>query len=224
VNPIGTAPSAHLKDIDFAGKTGSAQTISNQALAKLGGNKARFRDNGWFVGVTPRRNPEIVVAVLVEQGEHGYLAARVASQVIKAYVEKKRKREAQTNVAKAPEDAVPQSATTPGGTAASGTAVNPVDVSGVWKSGEQPDGQLQGGTFKVKPDEKPKPSASAAPGMTAPPAQAGATGAAKPPAAAGATAGESSRPAQKKAPPPAQTGPGTATNIEPKPASTEQQR
>src|SRR2546429_2849947 len=25
VNPIGTAPSAHLKDIDFAGKTGSAQ-------------------------------------------------------------------------------------------------------------------------------------------------------------------------------------------------------
>src|SRR5919198_370602 len=92
VNPVGTAPSAHLEGIDFAGKTGSSQTISNVGKAKLAGNKARFKDNGWFVGVTPRRSPEIVVAVLLEEGEHGYLAARVCSQVIKAYVEKQRKR------------------------------------------------------------------------------------------------------------------------------------
>ncbi|MBV9608323.1 MAG: penicillin-binding protein 2, partial [Acidobacteria bacterium] len=92
VNPIGTAPSAHLADIDFAGKTGSSQTISNSGKAKLSGNKAKFKDNGWFVGVTPRRNPEIVVAVLLEEGEHGYLAARTCSQVIKGYVEKQRKR------------------------------------------------------------------------------------------------------------------------------------
>jgi penicillin-binding protein 2 len=78
--------------IDFAGKTGSAQTISNAAKARLGGGKQKFKDNGWFVGVTPRRNPEIVVCVLMEEGEHGYLAARVASQVIRAYVEKQRKR------------------------------------------------------------------------------------------------------------------------------------
>ena len=92
VNPIGTAPSAHLEGIDFAGKTGSSQTISNVGKAKLVGNKAKFKDNGWFVGVTPRRNPEIVVAVLLEEGEHGYLAARLCAQVIKAYVEKQRKR------------------------------------------------------------------------------------------------------------------------------------
>src|SRR5919198_426718 len=92
VNPVGTAPSAHLEGIDFAGKTGSSQTISNVGKATLAGNKARFKDNGWFVGVTPRRSPEIVVAVLLEEGEHGYLAARVCSQVIKAYVEKQRKR------------------------------------------------------------------------------------------------------------------------------------
>src|SRR5215469_14248551 len=30
VNPIGTAPSAHLQGIDFAGKTGSAQVVSNK--------------------------------------------------------------------------------------------------------------------------------------------------------------------------------------------------
>jgi penicillin-binding protein 2 len=93
VDPIGTAPSAHLAGIDFAGKTGSAQTISNAAKARLSEGKQKFKDNGWFVGGAPRRNPEIVVGVLIEEGEHGYLAARMASQVVRAYVEKQRKRE-----------------------------------------------------------------------------------------------------------------------------------
>ncbi len=91
VNPGGTAPSAHLQGIDFAGKTGSAQVISNTLRKSKGGSGKEFKDNGWFAGVAPRRNPEIVVAVLIEQGEHGYLAARVASQVIKAYVDKQRR-------------------------------------------------------------------------------------------------------------------------------------
>src|SRR6201987_5603982 len=90
VNPGGTAPSAHLQGIDFAGKTGSAQTISNTLKAKLGAQGKNFKDNGWFVGVEPRRNPEIVVCTLLEEGEHGYLAARTAAAVIKAYVEKQR--------------------------------------------------------------------------------------------------------------------------------------
>jgi penicillin-binding protein 2 len=166
VNPIGTAPSAHLKDIDFAGKTGSAQTISNQALAKLGGNKSRFKDNGWFVGVTPRRNPEIVVAVLVEQGEHGYLSARMAAQVIKAYVEKQRRKQLQTNVAATGAAGVVSAATNPS-TSEGTVPAKSVEASGVWKSGEQPDGQLQGGSFKVTSDGKPKPAATAAPGMKA---------------------------------------------------------
>ncbi|MGD0823255.1 MAG: penicillin-binding protein 2 [Terriglobales bacterium] len=91
VAPIGTAPSAHLQGIDFAGKTGSAQTISNALKAKLGAGGKKFKDNGWFVGVEPRRDPEIVVCTLLEEGEHGYLAARTAAQVIKAYVEKRRR-------------------------------------------------------------------------------------------------------------------------------------
>src|SRR6266404_1962208 len=85
---IGTAGSAFLQGIDFAGETGSAQTIGNAAKSRLLGNKDRFKDNSWFVGVTPRRNPQIVVAVLFEGGEHGKLAARLAAQFIKAYVEK----------------------------------------------------------------------------------------------------------------------------------------
>src|SRR5437016_6285032 len=87
VNPGGTAALSHLQGIDFAGKTGSAQTISNALKAKLGAmGKSKFKDNGWFAGVEPRRNPEIVVCALLEEGEHGYLAARTAAQVIKAYV------------------------------------------------------------------------------------------------------------------------------------------
>ena len=37
----------------------------------------------------PRENPEIVLAVLLEGGEHGGLAAPTARDVIKAYFDKK---------------------------------------------------------------------------------------------------------------------------------------
>jgi penicillin-binding protein 2 len=87
----GTAPSAHIQGVDFAGKTGSAQVVSNAFRKSKGGAGKQFNDNSWFVGVTPRRNPEIVVAVLFEGGEHGKLAARLTAQIIKAYVEKQRR-------------------------------------------------------------------------------------------------------------------------------------
>jgi penicillin-binding protein 2 len=145
VSPVGTAPSAALKGIDFAGKTGSAQTISNDLKKRLGNEGKHFKDNGWFVGVTPRRNPEIVVAVLLEEGEHGYYAARAASQVIKAYVEKQRARE--TQVAKA------------------NAAVKQAEVAAVWHEGDakQPD-KMQAGRFTVSADGKTKP-VTAAPGV-----------------------------------------------------------
>jgi len=69
----GTAPSAHIAGIDIAGKTGSAQIVSLALRAKHANNDD-FAQNGWFVGFTPRRNPEIIVAVLFEGGEHGKLA------------------------------------------------------------------------------------------------------------------------------------------------------
>src|SRR6266849_4986285 len=87
--PEGTAPSAHVPGIDIAGKTGSAQIVSLATRAKHQNNEA-LNQNGWFVGFTPRRNPDIVVCVLFEGGEHGKLAARLATQVIKAYVDKQR--------------------------------------------------------------------------------------------------------------------------------------
>ena len=92
VNEGGTAAGVRLEGVEFCGKTGSAQVISAQGL-KRAGRQRRFSDNAWFVGYAPRRNPEIVVAVLVEEGEHGASAAApVARDVIKAYYEKKAKR------------------------------------------------------------------------------------------------------------------------------------
>jgi len=148
VNPGGTAPSAHLQGIDFAGKTGSAQTISNLLKAKMGAaGKAKFRDNGWFVGVEPRRNPEIVVCALLEEGEHGYLAARTAAQVIKAYVEKQRR--LPSKMAKGTEK---------------------VEVGAVWNAVGADDSDsdkdaLRGGRFFIDLPKERVPLAAAAPGL-----------------------------------------------------------
>jgi penicillin-binding protein 2 len=85
-----TAGSAHLEGIDFGGKTGTAQLMSHEALDKTAKGKSTF-PNVWFVGITPRRNPELVVAVLWQNGEFSYYPARIGAQVVSAYVEKQRR-------------------------------------------------------------------------------------------------------------------------------------
>ena len=90
--PGGTAGLSHLEGIDFAGKTGSAQTMSNALAAKLG-HSHTVNDNAWFVGVSPRRNPDIAVVVLWEGGKEGYFSARLAARVIAAYVDKQRQKD-----------------------------------------------------------------------------------------------------------------------------------
>jgi penicillin-binding protein 2 len=107
LGPGGTAGAAHLEGIDFAGKTGTAQVVSHSAGAtSLGAGKERA--NAWFVGMAPRRNPDIVVAVLWEHGGWGAGSAPVAAQVINAFVTKQRKRAGNIRVAD-----VPNTETTP---------------------------------------------------------------------------------------------------------------
>ena len=89
--PGGTAAASHLPGIDFAGKTGSAQTMSNAAAQRLGHSRS-VNDTGWFVGFEPRRNPNIIVVVMMEEGQHGSTAAHLAAAVVKAYVDKQNKR------------------------------------------------------------------------------------------------------------------------------------
>jgi penicillin-binding protein 2 len=89
--PGGTAFAAHLENIDFAGKTGTAQVVNHSfAPDKVSAERAT-RANSWFVGVAPRRNPEIVVAVLWEHGGWGSGSAPMAASVINAYVTKQRR-------------------------------------------------------------------------------------------------------------------------------------
>jgi penicillin-binding protein 2 len=144
--PGGTAAASRIPGIDMAGKTGSAQTISNALKEKLGAaGKANYKDNGWFVGVEPRRNPEIVVCALFEEGEHGSLAAHVAAAVIKEYVEKQRRN--------------PQKMAQQGGK---------VEVGGVWS--QPPDSgdgenEIWAGRFLLDAKGKQAELAVAAPGV-----------------------------------------------------------
>lgn len=88
----GTARNVRLPGIEVSGKSGTAQVIGYATRERFGKQK-KFEDNAWFVGYAPRRNPEIVVSVLVqESGKHGGEAAGpVVRDIIKAYYDKKTK-------------------------------------------------------------------------------------------------------------------------------------
>jgi penicillin-binding protein 2 len=75
VSARGTAGGSVIKGVVIAGKTGTAQNSENP-------NK----DHAWFVGFAPAEDPKIVVAVMLEFGEHGSSAARVASKIIERYL------------------------------------------------------------------------------------------------------------------------------------------
>jgi penicillin-binding protein 2 len=88
----GTAGALKLTGVDFSGKSGTAQIINYDLRSRLGKSK-QFKDNSWFVGYAPRRTPEIVVSVLVQAGGHGSEAAGpVVRDVVKAYYDKKNKK------------------------------------------------------------------------------------------------------------------------------------
>lgn len=89
--PGGTAARSHLEGIDFAGKTGTAEVVNHSAGVKSLGT-GNERANAWFVGLAPRRNPDIAVVVLNEHGGWGAdAAAPIAARVIEAYVDKQRR-------------------------------------------------------------------------------------------------------------------------------------
>jgi len=111
----GTARNVRLPGIEVSGKSGTAQVIGYATREKFGKQK-KFEDNAWFVGYAPKRNPEIVVAVLVqESGKHGGEAAGpVVKDVIKAYYDKKNKKTQGQYTAENKSDApVKRPATTP---------------------------------------------------------------------------------------------------------------
>jgi penicillin-binding protein 2 len=85
-----TAEAAHLEGVDFAGKTGTAQVVGGGDTHTKGGEKT---PNAWFVGMVPRRNPEMAIVVLQEHGDWGSGSAMIAQRVVITYINKQRRLE-----------------------------------------------------------------------------------------------------------------------------------
>ena len=87
--PGGTAAGSALKEVEMAGKTGTAQVIKLAQDFKRGDMNRmplRFRDHAWFVAYAPVVDPQIAVAVLVEHGGFGASAAApIAKKVMARY-------------------------------------------------------------------------------------------------------------------------------------------
>ena len=77
----GTAPKAKISDITICGKTGTAQNPHGD-------------DHSIFIAFAPKNNPQIAIAVYVENGGWGSdIAAPIASLCIEKYINKKISRE-----------------------------------------------------------------------------------------------------------------------------------
>ncbi|MCX5854195.1 MAG: penicillin-binding protein 2 [Deltaproteobacteria bacterium] len=92
----GTGHALRRKEADVCGKTGTSQVIGlpeDEKARKRKINLARFRDHALFVCFAPYKNPEIAIAVIVENAGHGgSVAAPIARKIIDAYFERKNKR------------------------------------------------------------------------------------------------------------------------------------
>jgi penicillin-binding protein 2 len=76
VNDGGTGAAARLPGIEVAGKTGTAQLITNS-------DARRGQDHAWFAAYAPAQDPQVVIVVLVERGGRGgQAAAPIARQIL----------------------------------------------------------------------------------------------------------------------------------------------
>ena len=89
-SPEGTAYRIQMKEIRIAGKTGTAQVISEEGKAKVLGKGKGINtgDHAWFIAYAPAENPQIAISVIVEHGGFGASAAApIARDVIKTFLE-----------------------------------------------------------------------------------------------------------------------------------------
>ncbi len=91
--PGGTGHALKRKEDDICGKTGTAQVVGlpeNEKARRAKRIANEYRDHALFVCFGPYKNPEIAVAVIVENGGHGgSAAAPVARKIIDAYFSRK---------------------------------------------------------------------------------------------------------------------------------------
>ena len=78
----GTASTLRIPDIEIAGKTGTAENFT-----KIDGKRVQLTDHSIFVAFAPVDNPQIAIAVFVENGYWGSrYAGRIASLMVEQYI------------------------------------------------------------------------------------------------------------------------------------------
>ena len=88
VSPEGTAEQAALEHYTVAGKTGTAQkAVKNEAgkFIYLHGKQAKYFSS--FIGFFPADNPELCVAVFLDEPREGYYGGKVAAPIFKQIAE-----------------------------------------------------------------------------------------------------------------------------------------
>ncbi len=71
----GTAAASGGRELNVAGKTGTAQN-----------SQRKDKDHGWFLGFAPADNPKIIVGSIMEFKEHGSTVAPYVVRVIRRYL------------------------------------------------------------------------------------------------------------------------------------------
>ena len=78
----GTARIARIRGIEVCGKTGTAENFT-----RIDGNRTQLTDHSIFVAFAPKENPQIALAVFIENGYWGARwAAPIASLMIEDYL------------------------------------------------------------------------------------------------------------------------------------------
>jgi len=76
----GTASALRIPDIEICGKTGTAENYT-----KINGEREQLTDHSIFVAFAPKDNPQIAIAVFVE---NGYWGSRYAGKIASLMIEK----------------------------------------------------------------------------------------------------------------------------------------
>ncbi|GGE26290.1 penicillin-binding protein 2 [Psychroflexus planctonicus] len=82
VYKYGTARFLNVEGIEICGKTGTAENF-----IRIDGERMQLTDHSIFVAFAPKENPEIAIAVFVENGGYGArYAGRIASLMVEKYL------------------------------------------------------------------------------------------------------------------------------------------
>jgi penicillin-binding protein 2 len=85
----GTAYASRFNDLEFCGKTGTAQVVSRPPDSVVDQEQIdeMLKDHALFVAYAPAQAPQIAVSVIIEHGEHGSSAAApIAREVIRTFL------------------------------------------------------------------------------------------------------------------------------------------